>query len=88
MKIRYVVALCMGSAMALPTVTLAQGLVGGTEEGVHRGNRAAGPLGAVVGGAVGAGVGTVNGALGIRPGFYHGRRCHYRYARHHRTCRY
>ena len=53
--------------MAAPTITVAQGLVGGAERGADRGADAAGPVGAVVGGAVGAATGTVNGALGIGP---------------------
>ena len=53
--------------MTAPTLTLAQGLVGGAAEGADRGADAAGPAGAVVGGAVGAATGTVNGALGIGP---------------------
>ena len=51
--------------MAAPTVSFAQGLVGGAENGADRGAAAAGPVGAVVGGAVGGAVGTVNGALGL-----------------------
>ena len=51
--------------MAAPTVTFAQGLVGGAADGADRGAAAAGPVGAVVGGAVGGAVGTVNGALGV-----------------------
>ena len=53
--------------MTAPTVTYAQGLVGGAAEGADRGANAAGPVGAVVGGAVGGAVGTVNGALGLGP---------------------
>ncbi len=51
--------------MAAPSVTYAQGLVGGAADGADRGAATAGPVGAVVGGAVGGAVGTVNGALGV-----------------------
>ncbi len=84
---RHVAAFAILAAVALPTATQAQGLVGGAERGYHAGNHALGPIGGIVGGAVGAGVGTVNGALGIHPRYfyYHGRRCYY--SRHHRVCR-
>ncbi len=80
MKFRFAIALGLFTSMSSPVIAHAQGLVGGAEEGVHRGNRAAGPVGAVVGGAIGAGVGTVNGALGI--GHHH--RSHYHHGYRHR----
>ncbi len=82
MKVRFAIALGLLASMSSP-IAHAQGLVGGAEEGVHRGNRAAGPVGAVVGGAIGAGVGTVNGALGLG---YHHHRCYWRHG--YRHCRY
>ena len=51
--------------IAAPTVSFAQGLVGGAADGADRGAAAAGPVGAVVGGAVGAATGTVGGVLGV-----------------------
>ncbi len=82
MKVRFAIALGLLASMSV-SIAHAQGLVGGAEEGVHRGNRAAGPVGAVVGGAIGAGVGTVNGALGLG---YHHHRCYWRHG--YRHCRY
>ena len=46
--------LAFGLIALLPTAALAQGTVRGAEDGIDRGGAAAGPVGAVVGGAVGA----------------------------------
>jgi Protein of unknown function (DUF1236) len=58
-------------ALLAPVGAYAQGIVGGTSDGIDEGNRRAGPVGAVVGGAVGAVTGTVGGLLGVgqRPRF-------------------
>jgi len=55
----------------LPYAAHAQGTVRGADEGVAAGERAAGPLGAIVGGTIGAAAGTVGGILGVeeRPQF-------------------
>jgi hypothetical protein len=50
MKFRLVFALGLFASLSSPIIAQAQGLVGGAEAGAHRGNRAAGPVGAVVGG--------------------------------------
>ena len=52
---------------AVPMAASAQGLVGGAERGARQGEIEAGPVGEVVGGAVSAAVGTVDGALGVDP---------------------
>lgn len=54
-----------------PFVANAQGVVRGADEGAAAGDWAAGPPGAIVGGAVGPAAGTVGGFLGIedRPRF-------------------
>ncbi len=83
MKLRLILAASLCVAMAFPIIAEAQGLVGGAERGARDGNRAAGPVGAVVGTGVGAAFGTVNGALGIRPHYYHGHRCYWRHGRRH-----
>ncbi|TBW40278.1 DUF1236 domain-containing protein [Siculibacillus lacustris] len=66
-----ILALTASLMLALPSVALAQGIVGGAAEGAAQGNDAAGPVGGVVGGAVGAVVGGVAGLLGVeqRPRF-------------------
>jgi hypothetical protein len=74
MKFRFALVVGLVASASSPMLAHAQGLVGGAEEGAHRGDRAAGPVGSVVGGAIGAGVGTVNGALGLG---YHNRRCYW-----------
>lgn len=56
-------AFALLTLLALPFTAQAQGIIGGAQEGVHRGNRAAGPVGGVVGGAIGAGVGGVVGGV-------------------------
>jgi uncharacterized protein DUF1236 len=55
----------------LPYTAHAQGTIRGVEEGAAAGHRAAGPLGAIVGGTIGAATGTVGGILGVeeRPRF-------------------
>jgi hypothetical protein len=67
MKIKFlpVAAFVLAS---LPLAAYAQGTVRGTEEGAAVGERAAGPLSAIVGGTVGAAAGTVGGILGPRRG--------------------
>ncbi len=57
--------IAVGFILAIPSVSYAQGLIGGAQDGAVAGDRAAGPVGGVVGGAVGAATGTVNGVLGI-----------------------
>jgi hypothetical protein len=49
----------------LPYTAHAQGTIRGAEEGAAAGDRAAGPLGAIVGGTIGAATGTVGGILGV-----------------------
>ncbi|GAC1332318.1 MAG: hypothetical protein NVSMB20_03590 [Bradyrhizobium sp.] len=70
--IRRLIAIAtVAAAVALPTMTQAQGVPGGIERGSREGERAAGPVGAVVGGVIGGVVGGVNGVLGVdeRPRF-------------------
>lgn len=78
--------------LAIPAICHAQGVIngiaGGAAQGSYEGSRTAGPVGGVVGGAVGAGVGgavgAVNGVLGVRPAYFHGRyhcRGYYRHGR-------
>ncbi len=55
----------LAAIVLLPSCAMAQGLVGGAEQGARRGEIEAGSVGAVVGGAVGAASGTVNGVLGV-----------------------
>jgi hypothetical protein len=57
--------------LVVPIAAGAQGVVRGADEGIHEGDRAAGPVGAVAGGAVGAVAGGVAGLLGVdqRPRF-------------------
>src|SRR5215831_6462611 len=57
--------------VSLPFAAYSQGTVRGADEGVAAGERAAGPLGAIVGGTIGAAAGTVGGILGVeeRPQF-------------------
>ena len=57
--------------LALPVAAQSQGTVRGTQECAAQGEHDAGPIGAVVGGALGAVAGTVGGILGIedRPRF-------------------
>src|SRR5258708_35182975 len=50
----------------LPCAAHAQGTIRGAEEGAAAGDRAAGPLGAIVGGTIGAANGTVRGSPGVR----------------------
>ncbi len=54
-----------GLVLAVPSLSYAQGTIGGAQDGAAAGDRAAGPIGGVVGGAVGAATGTVNGVLGV-----------------------
>ncbi|MBO0750596.1 MAG: hypothetical protein J2P53_00680 [Bradyrhizobiaceae bacterium] len=69
MKIKFA-AIAIVAALAVPAAAQAQGIIGGSKEGVARGQRAAGPVGAVVGGVlggvVGGVVGGVKGVIGIR----------------------
>jgi hypothetical protein len=59
-------------ALILPVSAMAQGVPGGMERRAREGERAAWPVGAVVGGTVGAVVGGVAGVLGVeqRPRFH------------------
>jgi hypothetical protein len=71
MRIRILVG--FGTALlAMTTAAGAQGVVGGAEQGVHDGNRAAGPVGGVVGGVAGAVTGGISGLIGLdqRPRFH------------------
>jgi hypothetical protein len=43
MKFRFAIAIGLFASVSCPMIAQAQGLVGGAEEGAHRGNRAAGP---------------------------------------------
>jgi hypothetical protein len=66
--------------LAMPLTAQAQGIIGGAQEGAYRGNRDAGPVGAIVGGTVGAAVGGVEGVIGVpHRGYYY--RHHRRYYR-------
>jgi hypothetical protein len=69
---RIIGIVAVSAAMALPSVTHAQGVPGGIEHGSREGERAAGPVGAVVGGVIGGVVGGVTGVLGVdtRPRFH------------------
>jgi hypothetical protein len=68
---RLIAIATLAAAVALPTVSHAQGVPGGIERGSREGERAAGPVGAVVGGVIGGVVGGVTGVLGVdeRPRF-------------------
>jgi hypothetical protein len=70
MKIKIITA-AAALFLVLPIAAGAQGVIRGADEGIHEGDRAAGPAGAVVGGVVGAVGGGVAGLLGIdqRPRF-------------------
>jgi len=76
--------LLIGSAciavLALPLAAQAQGVPGGAVHGFHEGDRIAGPVGAVVGTAVGGAVGGVEGVLGVDDHYNHYH--HYRHRRH------
>ena len=71
--------------VSLPFAAHAQGTIRGAEEGAAAGERAAGPLGAIVGGTIGAATGTVGSILGVeeRPRFYE-----YVIREHHPSFRY
>jgi hypothetical protein len=60
---RSLLVAAVGAVIAMPVIASAQGVPGGIERGSRDGERAAGPVGAVVGG--------VNGVLGVneRPRF-------------------
>jgi hypothetical protein len=64
MKVRFLVAATV-AFLAVPTLTNAQGVIGGAQQGANQGakqgSKAAGPIGGVVGGAVGGTVGAVSG---------------------------
>jgi hypothetical protein len=64
MKMKFLVAATL-ALMAVPSLTNAQGVIGGAQQGANQGARqgskAAGPVGGVVGGAVGGTVGAVSG---------------------------
>src|SRR6202043_1182779 len=49
---RFIAIAALATTVALPVVAQAQGIPGGVERGSREGERAAGPVGAVVGGAV------------------------------------
>ena len=65
---RFIGTTALVAVLAIPSLSLAQGVPGGIERGARDGERAAGPVGAVVGGGV---VGGVAGVLGVdeRPRF-------------------
>jgi hypothetical protein len=60
MKVKFVLAVII-AALAAPVAAHAQGIIGGSQEGVATGQQIAGPIGAVVGGVVGGVVGRVVG---------------------------
>lgn len=68
---RIVLTAAAALAVAVPSVSYAQGVPGGVERGAREGERAAGPVGAIVGGTIGGVVGGVSGVLGVddRPRF-------------------
>lgn len=83
-RIKFAMAALGLALLAAPSLSHAQGVIGGMERGArqgsHEGSRAAGPVGGVIGGAIGAGVGGavggVKGVLGIPDrGPYRGKRC-------------
>jgi Protein of unknown function (DUF1236) len=57
-------AIAAATMAALPLTAHGQGTIRGAEEGAAIGNRDAGPVGAIVGGAVGAAAGTVGAIIG------------------------
>jgi gas vesicle protein len=67
MRFRFMMAACIATAISLPLLAQAQGIVRGAEEGATAGNRAAGPVGGAVGAGIGGIVGGVEGVLGIPP---------------------
>lgn len=68
---RIVLTAAAALAVAVPSISYAQGVPGGVERGAREGERAAGPVGAIVGGTIGGVVGGVSGVLGVddRPRF-------------------
>jgi hypothetical protein len=71
MPTKFLGSMMVMAALALPAAVHAQGTVRGAQEGAEQGGRDAGPIGAIVSGAVGAGAGTVGAILGVddRPRF-------------------
>jgi hypothetical protein len=62
MKVKFALAVVI-AAFAAPVATHAQGIIGGSQQGVAMGQQVFGPIGAVVGGVVGGAVGGVVGGI-------------------------
>ena len=79
MKMNLLIGSAFLAVLAMPLAAQAQGVPGGAAHGFYEGNRIAGPVGAVVGTAVGG----VEGVLGIDQRYYVSETPHYRHHRRH-----